>query len=414
MATQQYFKYSFVVTGGGGAYTLGLKFSGPDRGYIVTETDDGGGDDQTQLGDIAGDDYDLIDSDGSGPNYKGVFVSTSPDGTGFVGQYNGLQGGPDNPGDRVFYTNDPSYATGQTVTGFSSTPFVIACYVTGTLIRTVSGDVAVEALAIGDRVVTASGAPRPIKWIGRRSYAGRFAAANPDVLPITFRVGSLGESMPSRDLSVSPKHAMLLDSALIAAELLVNGVSVVRAESVDEVTYWHVELDSHDVLLAENAPSESFVDDDSRAMFHNAAEFAALYPEDAAIEAAYCAPRVTDGYRLDAIRRRIDGLAGLPTAGDDDFGDLLGAVDSFDGVTLVGWARNAAHPDAPVCLDIVVDGALAGRVLAGGSGAGPRGHGFAWPLPQVFSGVGVERIEVRRTADGAPLASAARWLAAAA
>ncbi len=182
-----------------------------------------------------------------------------------------------------------------------------ACYCGGTLILTVCGEVAVEDLAIGDTAVTWDGKRRPVKWIGRRSYAGRFLAANPNVQPIRFRAGSLGGSVPRRDLLVSPQHAMFLDGVLIPARCLVNGSTIVR-DRVERVDYFHVELDSHDVLLAEGAPSESFLDDDSRGMFHNAAEYAALYP-DAPAPSGFCAPRVESGRQLEAIRQRLVAIA---------------------------------------------------------------------------------------------------------
>ncbi len=188
----------------------------------------------------------------------------------------------------------------------------IACYCPGTLILTEAGERAVQTLAIGDMVVTASGERRAIKWLGSRSYAGRFLAANPTAQPVRFLAGSLGDCLPRRDLLVSPEHAMFLDGVLVPARCLVNGFTIVR-QGVSQVDYHHVELDSHDLLLAEGSPSESFVDDESRGMFHNAHEFAALYP-DAPRADGYCARRLEQGTELEVIRRRLAALRNMTEA----------------------------------------------------------------------------------------------------
>ena len=180
-----------------------------------------------------------------------------------------------------------------------------ACYCAGTLIRTDRGDRAVETLAIGDTLVTVNGALRAIRWIGRRSYTGRFLTRQTHLLPIRIEAGALADDVPARDLLVSPKHAMLLDGLLVPAELLVNGATIVQERHMSQVDYFHIELDTHDAIWAEGAASETFVDDDSRAMFHNAAEFSAAYPDATVTVAVFCAPRVTDGYELEAVRLRI-------------------------------------------------------------------------------------------------------------
>ncbi|RXH10118.1 Hint domain-containing protein [Bradyrhizobium guangzhouense] len=217
----------------------------------------------------------------------------------------------------------------------------VACYCLGTLIETDRGEAAVEDLAIGDRVITPSG-PRPIKWIGRRSYGGRFIMGRPDMLPICFRAGALGEGLPRRPLWISPHHAMYLDGALIEAKDLVNGVSIVQAESVDKVEYFHIELETHDLIIAEGSLSETFIDDGSRGMFHNAREYGELYPKEDPGPLRYCAPRLEHGYEVATVRRWIDSLAGLRPAGQASIGPLRGHLDLVDAHRIEGWAQNVS------------------------------------------------------------------------
>ena len=180
-------------------------------------------------------------------------------------------------------------------------PLVTACYCRGAGIRTDRGDVAVEALRHGDLVMTALGELRPVRWIGMRSYAAVFVARNPGVHPVRFAAGSLGGGLPGRDLLVSPDHAMFLDGLLIPARFLLNGATVTQERPVGQVDYFHVELHSHDILLAEGAPAESFLDEGNRGQFHNARE------QDARDHSAsrQCAPRVESGAGLEAVRRRL-------------------------------------------------------------------------------------------------------------
>jgi hypothetical protein len=164
---------------------------------------------------------------------------------------------------------------------------LIVCYYPGTAIRTPAGDVPVEGLRIGDRVMLADGGVLPVRWIGHNTVSTRFADPL-RVLPIRIRAGALAEGLPERDLLVSPEHAILLEDILVQAGALVNGISIIRERNVPETfTYYHVELAEHALLLAEGVPAESFVDNVHRMAFDNWAEHEALYGDAPVTEMPY-------------------------------------------------------------------------------------------------------------------------------
>jgi hypothetical protein len=209
------------------------------------------------------------------------------------------------------------------------------CYVPGTLIATPAGETVVEDLQIGDLVLTASGEAKPIKWIGRQDYSAAAVAEAPQHLAVLIRKDALGAGLPRRDVMVSPMHALYLDDVFVPASALVNGVSILRCESEGPVEYIHIELHDHDVLLAEGVPAESFVDDDSRTMFDNASEYYDLYGF-AETRRGFTAPRLEEGYRLEAIRRRFAARAGVtPSAGAP--GEMAGHVERLQDGELEGW-----------------------------------------------------------------------------
>ncbi len=144
------------------------------------------------------------------------------------------------------------------------------CFAAGTRLRTIAGDVNVEALTVGARMVTASGAVRPVAWLGRRWIDCQTHPQPTLILPIRIRAEAFGPGLPARDLMLSPDHAVLWRGGLIPARTLVNGMTVLQ-EAVAQIEYWHVELASHDVLLAEGLPAESYLDTGNRHQFDGAA-----------------------------------------------------------------------------------------------------------------------------------------------
>jgi uncharacterized protein (TIGR01370 family) len=185
---------------------------------------------------------------------------------------------------------------------------VTPCFRAGTRLRTPAGARRVETLSPGDEVLTAAGAARPVIWVGHRRVA---CARHPDphqVWPVRIAAEAFAAGCPERDLWLSPDHAVFVEGGLVPVKLLVNGASIAQAPC-PRVTYHHVELAQHDLVLAEGLPVETYLDTGNRAMFANAGEAAA---RGTALPAA---PLVTDEARVRPIWERLAARAGpLPRA----------------------------------------------------------------------------------------------------
>jgi hypothetical protein len=167
----------------------------------------------------------------------------------------------------------------DTITGMQT-----ICFMAGTRILTPEGETPVEQLQRGDLVMTVEGQAKPVSWLGRQTVSAVFA----DPLrswPIRVKAGALGENRPSRDLLVSPDHALLVEEVLNHAGALVNGTSISRESRIPRLfVYYHVELDDHSLILAENTPAETFIDTIDRLGFDNWPEHEALFPNGKPIE----------------------------------------------------------------------------------------------------------------------------------
>ncbi|QZO02575.1 Hint domain-containing protein [Chenggangzhangella methanolivorans] len=162
-------------------------------------------------------------------------------------------------------------------------------------------------------MTTADGSAVPVKWIGRQAIGG--AAGMPEGRePVRISAGALGDGLPLRDLVVTSDHAMLLDGVLVQAGALVNGSTIARlSQSVirDGLTVFHIETKGHEIILAEGAATETFVDNVTRRAFDNFAEFEALYGATADAIAERDEPRAMSPRQVPAaIRDRIAIAAG--------------------------------------------------------------------------------------------------------
>ena len=187
--------------------------------------------------------------------------------------------------------------------GGGASVITVACFATGTRISTAAGSVAVQDLAVGTMVRSVFGGLVKVKWVGMRDTDCRNHPRPWDVWPVRVARGAFGPGRPFRDLNLSPDHSIYVDGVLVPVRYLLNGATIVQVET-DRVAYWHVELPSHDVILAEGLPTESYLDTGNRHAFTNGGPTVMLHPDFAmrVWEAQACTQLIVTGPKLAAIR----------------------------------------------------------------------------------------------------------------
>ncbi len=232
-----------TLTGGQGADSM---YGGNDRDTFVINTPTDGLAEYVDGGE-GGDDYDTLDLRGSGP-FNIVYAA-------------------DNPENGVVSFLDTDGNTSGTLT-FRNIENVIPCFTPGTLIATPKGEIAVEDLKAGDRVITRDNGIQQIRWTGRKDMGWHDLAANPHLKPVLIRQGSLGNGLPERDMMVSPNHRVLVANDRTALyfdehEVLVSAKHLVASQGISSIdaagaSYIHFMFDRHEVVLSNGAWTESF------------------------------------------------------------------------------------------------------------------------------------------------------------
>lgn len=209
---------------------------------------------------------------------------------------------------------DPAQGPQVVADGLAGTEVILPCFAAGTWIETAAGPVPVEAIRPGDLVRRIEGDLAPVIWVGARRVDCRRHARPEAVWPVRVAAHALGLGRPGRDLWLSPDHAIFFAGVLIPVKHLVDGAAVMQCP-MPHITYVHLELAEHAVLLAEGLPAESYLDTGDRAAFAAPdAGVLALHPSwgergqgDAAfiMEALGYAPLRVTGPEVEAARRLL-------------------------------------------------------------------------------------------------------------
>ncbi|WP_226898295.1 Hint domain-containing protein [Mangrovicoccus algicola] len=270
-------------------------------GYTIEQTVDGNGDgtDMISTGEFL-----TVNGDAGDNEYVGRALYQDGGGTisadGVVFTSAGVQ----------YYASNEEIAIngGANTAPVIATVDLVVCFAAGTLIATPDGETKVESLEIGDLVMTPEGKSVPVKWVGRKTVMKFFQGER--ARPVRVSAGALGDGVPHRDLVLTADHALIIDGLAINAGALVNGttISFDPLQSLPErVTYFHVETDAHDIILANGAAAETYVDYIGRQAFDNAGEYLSLYGEERDIP-EMALPRVSTARLVPpAIRARIQG-----------------------------------------------------------------------------------------------------------
>lgn len=239
--------------------------------------------------DITDDDAAIEDPDNSGPqqfDVSGILGLANSTNFQVFESYTGTVGGQPVTFTLIQFSGTPymfvtsgSVAPGDTIVGPTLTTNVAppsnytdlpsyVCFADGTLILTPNGQVLVENLQAGDRVVTMDNDCQRIRWTGSRTLDAIDLAQNPHLRPIRIRAGALGPGLPKQDLVISPQHRVFIRSIVAQrmfgmAEILIPAKKLLGIDGIDvdlktvSVTYNHFLFDHHEIVFSNGAPTES-------------------------------------------------------------------------------------------------------------------------------------------------------------
>jgi Hint domain len=160
-------------------------------------------------------------------------------------------------------------------------------------------------LAIGDLLPTVFGGVRPIQWIGRYPFRKSDPSKSwpKDVRPIRVARSALAPNVPQADLYVTQAHGVFIDDVLVSAEYLINETTITLCEAseLNELEFFHIKLESHDVIYAEGAPVETLLNVDESAV--NFGDYFRIYGVPTGNEAP-CLPMLSN-WRRGGLKSRF-------------------------------------------------------------------------------------------------------------
>ncbi|MBO1358591.1 Hint domain-containing protein [Acetobacter sacchari] len=187
------------------------------------------------------------------------------------------------------------------------------CFLAGSMIRTPKGDLPVEDLKIGDEIVTLLGGVedlRSVVWVGSKKVIAEVGRPVDQAgYPIRILRNAIADGVPYKDMLITPEHGLLFDGNFVPARMLVNDRSVFYDRSITEYEYYHVETEKHSVIVADGAPTESYLDTGNRQTFRQHGPVARLGGKPRSWANDGAAPLEVRRHVVEPIFRRIEERA---------------------------------------------------------------------------------------------------------
>ena len=183
-------------------------------------------------------------------------------------------------------TNTTYAAYGDSLQNFDDTGSVPFCFLEGTQISTSKGEVTVDSLKVGDTVLTQDGREVAVKWMGYQRVQNRIGTSAEEA-PVKITAGSIAPNVPHTDLYVTGSHAVMIDDLLFNASVLCNGSTIDYVSLKDmpsEFTYYHIETEAHEAVVANGLAAETFLDAPDRRNFDNYTQYVDTYGTDRTIQ----------------------------------------------------------------------------------------------------------------------------------
>jgi len=153
------------------------------------------------------------------------------------------------------------------------TSAVLVCFLAGSMLRTLKGDVFIEDIQIGDQLVVfdwrdEAEIVRSVLWTGQAHCVVRPHLPDDEAgYPVRILKDAISDGVPFKDMLITAEHCLFFDGRFVPARMLVNGRSIFFDKSITSYDYYHVETEQHSVIMADGMLTESYLDTGNRHAF---------------------------------------------------------------------------------------------------------------------------------------------------